>query len=106
MTGEYFVSCKMDGMETFTCPQQNMSALISDQTKSVYSYPNPTSGKVRVAVEGSASSTHELRVLNAMGVVIENVTFTGNSTSIDLSAYKHGSYILTVDGKVTRVIKN
>ncbi len=106
LTGEYFVSCKMDGMETFTCPQQNMSALISDQTKSVYSYPNPTSGKVRVAVEGSASSTHELRVLNAMGVVIENVTFTGNSTSIDLSAYKHGSYILTVDGKVTRVIKN
>lgn len=106
LTGEYFVSCRMNGVATFTCPQQDMNTLISDEPVSVKVYPNPTAGQVSISVTGSTSFTHTLRVTNTAGVVLEERTFNGETTTVDMSRYQHGSYIVSVDGTVLQVIRN
>lgn len=106
LTGEYFVSCKMNGVSTFTCPQQDMNTLISDEPVSVKMYPNPTAGEVSVTITNATSVNHTLRVTNTAGVVLEDRAFEGNTTTIDMSRYQRGSYIVSIDGNVVRVIRN
>ncbi|MBP5189884.1 MAG: T9SS type A sorting domain-containing protein [Bacteroidales bacterium] len=105
LTGEYFVSCRMNGVETYTCPQQDMNTLVSDDAVSVKAYPNPTAGTISINVSNSDKFNHTLRVSNTAGVVIEERTFNGNSTTLDMSRYQHGSYIVSVDGAVQQVIR-
>lgn len=107
LTGEYFVGCKMDGVATFTCPQDDMGTLVRDNAEAkVSAYPNPTAGSVSISFEGATTVTHTLRILNAAGVEILSQEFVGNLTSVDLSGFQHGTYIVIVDDVVTRVIKN
>ena len=108
LTGEYFVRAKMNGVETFTCPQTDMTTLITDgdQTATVKAYPNPTTESVNVTINGSDINTHTLRVISTLGAEMENRTFEGSNTTIDMRAYQHGSYMVNVDGIVVRVIKN
>lgn len=106
LTGEYFVSCKMNGAETYTCPQQDMTTLISEPAVSVKSYPNPTTGNVTVSISNSPRHSHLLSVINEAGVVIENVTFEGDTTTIDLSQYTTGRYIVSVDGYAVKIVRN
>lgn len=106
LTGEYFVSCKKDGVPTFTCPQDDMNRLISTEKSKVTAFPNPTSAVVSVTIEGDANATHTLSILTPMGVEIRRGQFVGNITSIDMSGLQMGTYIVVIDGNVTRVIKN
>ena len=106
LTGEYFVSCKMNGVDTYTCPQQDMNTLVSDEPVSVKAYPNPTAGQVSISVSNSKEFNHTLRVTNTAGVVLENRTFVGDTTTMDMSRFQHGNYIVTVDGSVVQVIRN
>lgn len=106
LTGEYFVSCKMNGMQTFTCPQDDMDNLLnSNRTAKVSAYPNPTEGAVSVSIENSTLSTHTLRLMNTTGAEILCRQFIGNTTTIDMSQLEHGTYVVIVDGSVTRIIK-
>ena len=107
LTGEYFVSAKMNGVDTYTCPQTDMETLISDdQQVTVSAYPNPTRENVNITIEGSDASTHAIRVINTMGVEMLHGTFEGNSVTIDMQSYPRGNYMVTVDGIVVRVIRN
>ena len=108
LTGEYFVRAKMNGVETFTCPQTDMATLISDedQAVTVNAYPNPTTESVNVTINGSDVNTHTLRVISTLGAEMESRTFEGQNTTIDMRAYQHGSYMVNVDGIVVRVIRN
>lgn len=107
LTGEYFVSAKMNGMDTYTCPQTDMETLISDdQQVTVSAYPNPTRENVNITIEGSDASTHAIRVINTTGVEMLHGTFEGNSVTIDMQSYPRGNYMVTVDGLVVRVIRN
>ena len=106
LTGEYFVSCKMNGVDTYTCPQLDMNTLVSDQPVSVKAYPNPTPGQVSINVTNSNAATHTLRVTNIAGVVLETSTFSGDTVTVDMSRYQHGTYIVSVDGAVVQVVRN
>ena len=96
----------MNGMDTYTCPQQDVSTLISDQPVSVKAYPNPTAGQVSITVSNSKELNHTLRVTNTAGIVLETRTVVGDTATVDMSRYQHGSYIVTVDGAVVQVIRN
>ena len=91
-----------------TCPQTDVNTLINDgeQGVKVSIWPNPTTKNVSVAVSGSNEITHTLRVINTVGVVMESRTFDGMSTSIDMSGYQRGNYMVSVDGVVVRVVRN
>ena len=106
LTGEYFVSAKMNGVETYTCPQSDMGTLITDGNITLTAYPNPTASVVTLTLDGSRRASHEVRVLTTTGIELERLTFDGESLRMDLSAYPRGSYIVSVDGMAVRVIRN
>lgn len=108
LQGEFFVKAKYNGVETFTCPQADLETLITDTDveADVDVYPNPTRENVTVRVNNSRLSVHALRVLTTVGVEMENRTFEGESTTIDMSGYQSGTYIVSVDGMIVRIIKN
>ncbi len=108
LQGEFFVKAKFNGVETYTCPQTDMETLYTDdeQTVSVKAYPNPTTDGITVTVNGSTEWIHTLRVLSTVGVVMENRTFEGVTTSVDMRSYPNGTYMVIVDGVVVRVVRN
>ena len=106
LTGEYFVSAKMNGVETYTCPQSDMGTLITDGNITLTAYPNPTASVVTLTLDGSRRASHEVRVLTTTGIELERRSFEGDSLRMDLSAYPRGSYIVSVDGMAVRVIRN
>lgn len=107
LTGDYFVRAKMNDVLTYTCPQANLTDLISDETPAatVVAYPNPTTESVNITIEGSYDNIHTLRVISTLGVEMEYRTFEGNSTTVDMRSFQLGNYIVNVDGMVVRVIK-
>lgn len=108
LDGQFFVKAKMNGVETFTCPQTDVETLITDEDGNISMdvFPNPTTDRVTVTVNGSQQTTHTLRILNTLGVELESGTFEGDITTIDFSRYQRGSYMVSVDGTVVRVIRN
>ena len=107
LTGEYFVSAKMNGVDTYTCPQTDVTTLVSDdQPVTVNAYPNPTTENVSITIEGSDVFTHTLSVISTMGVEMLRGTFEGTSVTVDMQSYPRGNYMVTVDGMVVRVIRN
>jgi hypothetical protein len=108
LEGEFFVKAKYNGVETFTCPQTDVETLITDEDGDISMdvFPNPTTDRVTVTVNGSQQTTHTLRILNTLGVELESGTFEGDITTIDFSRYQRGSYMVSVDGTVVRVIRN
>lgn len=106
LTGEYFVHVKMNGVDTYTCPQSDLQTLIADTpAASVSIYPNPTSDYATIQINGSTEFTHVLQVMNTLGLEMEHRTFEGENTIVDLRGYQGGSYIISVDGLPVRVIK-
>ncbi|MBQ5566212.1 MAG: T9SS type A sorting domain-containing protein, partial [Clostridia bacterium] len=107
LTGEYFVSAKMNGVSTYTCPQTDVKTLYGAPKKvaKVRVSPNPIENNATVSIEDTENLEHSLRIINVMGNVIEVRTFNGNSTSIDMGAYPTGSYMINVDGIGVKVIR-
>ena len=107
LTGEYFVRAKMNGVETYTCPQTDMNTLVTEtrQKVAINVWPNPTSESVNVNISNE-NPTHILRILNTVGLEMEHRTFDGENTRVDMSDYPRGSYMLSIDGIVVRVIRN
>ena len=107
LTGEYFVRAKMNGVETYTCPQTDMNTLVTEtrQKVAINVWPNPTTESVNVNIS-TENPTHILRILNTVGLEMEHRTFDGESTRVDMSNYPRGSYMLSIDGIVVRVIRN
>lgn len=107
LTGQYRVVAKMNGMPVISCPQDDVATLIADEATpaTVSLFPNPTTDRANISITNSRSYIHTLRVLSIMGVEMENTTFSGNNYQLDLSGYANGSYTVSVDGIVVRVIK-
>ncbi|MBO4607722.1 MAG: T9SS type A sorting domain-containing protein [Prevotella sp.] len=103
---EFTVRCKFNGQETFICPQTDMQTLVSDDPTTVTVFPNPTTGDVTIRIDNAVTIEHSIVLLNMMGVQMEQRTFSGSSVNLDLSGYQRGSYIVSVDGIVVRVIRN
>ena len=105
----YYVTALMNGQATTTCEQDDMNTLLHNDGQqaqtTVSAYPNPTTQAVNVTIANSNASVHTVRVMNVMGVTVENTTFDGDSTTIDMSNMANGSYTVSVDGIVVRVIK-
>ncbi len=109
LTGEYFVKANMNGEPTYTCGQSDMETLYGAgqqaQTPVVRAYPNPVVNTTTVAIENSLEWNHNLRIVNLMGVEVMNTTFEGNETSVEMSGYPQGNYMISVDGIVVKVMK-
>ncbi len=107
LTGEYRVVAKMNGVALASCPQEDVTTLIADEAApaKVSVYPNPAANQANITVSNSRNTTHTLRVMSIMGIEMVNTTFDGDNCQLDLSSYANGSYTVSVDGIVVRVIK-
>ena len=105
---EYFVKAKMNGVQIYTCGQTDMETLYVAEAKSlaiVKVYPNPVSDVATVSISDSENSTHELRIVNINGIEMFRTTFDGDETVADMNSYAPGTYMVSVDGIVVKVIK-
>ena len=110
LTGEYFAKVKMNGVETFTCPQVDVETLYGQSDAAakqakVSVYPNPVVTTATVTIEDSDTFDHVLRVVNGNGWQVEQREFEGMETTIDLTGCTVGHYMISVDGVVVKVIK-
>ncbi|MBR3648516.1 MAG: hypothetical protein IKN59_09070 [Paludibacteraceae bacterium] len=109
LTGEYFVRVRMDGVETFTCPQTDVETLYDPANRpaaaKVSVHPNPVQTTATVTIEDSQTEDHTLRIVSMNGWEVENRSFDGNTTTIDMSGCQVGNYMISVDGIVVKVIK-
>lgn len=107
LTGEYRVMAKMNGVATTSCPQDDVTTLIADEAAptTVGVYPNPTADRANITITNSRNATHSLRVMSIMGVEMVNTTFNGDTYQLELGNLANGSYTVSVDGIVVRVIK-
>ncbi len=108
LTGEYFVKAKMNGVDTYTCPQTDVETLYDGGKHNktvVRAYPSPAIDRVEVSIENSDVLTHMMTIVNMMGSEIEKRMFNGNKTTLDVSGYQSGNYMISVDGNVVKVIK-
>ena len=107
LSGEYFISAKMNGVSTYTCPQSDVKTLYSAKKTvgQVRVAPNPVVSTAEVIVEGSDEGEHSLRIVNMAGNDVATQTFRGKVTTVDMSGLQMGSYMISVDGTVVKVIK-
>jgi hypothetical protein len=105
LSGEYFIHAKMNGIDTYTCPQEDLSLYADGKRAKVRAYPNPVQSTTTVTIENSYRFEHDMRIVNLMGNEVLNTTFEGNTTTVEMDAFPHGSYIISVDGVVVNVMK-
>ena len=108
LTGQYRVVAKMNGMPVASCAQDDVETLLADMQEepaTVNVYPNPAADFASISIDNTRAASHTLRVMSIMGVEMVNTTFNGNSYRLDLSGFAKGSYTVSVDGIVVRVIK-
>lgn len=107
LTGTYHATFTMNGVARVTCEQDDVNTLISQEPVStkLTAYPNPTIDRVTLHLDNAVASTHTLRVMSVLGVTIVDTTFEGDTIDVDLSSFLNGSYTVSVDGMVVRVIK-
>lgn len=82
-----------------------------DVNFSLYAYPNPTTGKIRVHVSGEIHKQYNIAVMNVLGASMltkENVS-SYDEAEVDLSALPKGIYLIEVSDKagksVRRIVK-
>ena len=109
LTGEYFVSAKMNGEPTYTCGQADMETLYGEgqqaQAPVVRAYPNPVVNTTTVTIENSDAAEHTLRIVNLMGAEVLSATFEGTETKVEMGTFVQGNYMISVDGVTVKVLK-
>lgn len=68
-------------------------------------YPNPVSSSSTIVLRGFDASNHLLRVFNEFGVEVMSQEFSGSELKADFGRLSQGSYMVTVDGVSTKVVK-
>ena len=108
LSGEYFIKAKMNGVDTYTCPQTDVETLYGNDAPAeviLRVSPNPVVTTTNLTVEGSDKFDHNMRIVNVNGWEVYNDTFEGAETTVDMSTYPQGNYMILVDGVVINVIK-
>ena len=109
LTGEYFVSAKMNGEPTYTCGQADMETLYGEDNEQakivVKAFPNPVVNTTTVTIENSDAAEHTLRIVNLMGAEVLSTTFEGTETKVEMGTFVQGNYMISVDGVTVKVLK-
>lgn len=108
LTGTYHATLTMNGVSQVTCEQTDVTTLVSEDAAApatVNVYPNPVADRVTVSIENASHYNHTLQVMNVLGMTLVNTVFDGDETTIDFSGFGVGTYTISVDGMVVRVIK-
>ncbi len=60
-------------------------------------FPNPTSGKLTIRIEGISSQPQKIEIRNSLGTVIKTLDFNGSSEyDVDFDGQKAGIYLISI----------
>jgi len=100
-TGDYWVSVESNGCfssDTITVTLLDCSAILDLDGHEIRVYPNPTSDFVTI-IDLPVNS--DLYIYDTRGALIKSITAVGGTFTLDLSTYKDGNYILSVQNEGT-----
>jgi hypothetical protein len=86
---------------TFNSPSLSVA---HEQADSFSVFPNPTSGEIQLSLHESMTGK-AYSIFDATGGLVISSRFTDTNARIDLSALSEGVYVLMVDGRAKRVVK-
>ncbi len=103
LTGYYNVKVNEGtATESTSCAK---SDFITSEERIVMAMPNPVMNKTTVKIHGFDEGEHVMRIVNAYGVEVLNTTFGGSTTEVDMAGLPQGTYMISVDGETTKVVK-
>jgi hypothetical protein len=73
-----------------------------NNSSSIKLYPNPTNNKIYIKLENGIEITPELKLYSIEGRLLKQT----RNTEIDLSGYSQGTYFLSVDGEMVKIVRN
>jgi len=82
--------------------QETFEETVGEQK--VIIYPNPTQGELTVEIQGNTENAEtNIYLYSLSGTLLTRKNSTGSTTTLDLSAYPAGTYVLKVmlNGKVS-----
>jgi PKD repeat protein len=100
--GKYCVTMTAKNVAGCECSTTKCVALTTDissaesMNNAVSVYPNPNSGIFNVTLAGEISSDMTVNVYNTLGELVRTVVADANTTSIDLSEFASGVYVVKV----------
>lgn len=105
LDGVYYAIVNM-GMPTEerTCDSPLFKAGKNDD-KRIMAYPNPVQDHVTLRIDNFTDETHTMKVVNAMGNVLETQEFDGDVLDFNMDGYIPGIYTITIDELQIKVIK-
>ncbi|GHT19214.1 hypothetical protein AGMMS4957_02980 [Bacteroidia bacterium] len=101
-TSEYSVRLTTsDGQSLLSCPMR----LQAVNTTALRSYPNPTTGIVTVE-DATIQANTKIDIYNINGQLVKRCAATQNRTTLDISSLPRGTYIVRVNNRQGKIIKN
>ncbi|MBK6341833.1 MAG: T9SS type A sorting domain-containing protein [Flavobacteriales bacterium] len=100
--------CALSASEVAALCDVSTAVAATDPRPSLSIYPNPTKGTVTITGEFSSAAANAVEVIDAQGrlvPVIANMGRTNRTFTLDLGEAPNGLYMLRVDGRVNRVVK-
>ena len=91
----------VDGDELYTCPKtfnDNKSIMLRI-------YPNPVVNMVNIELTNDVGEAHKFSIVDNKGLKVHQGEFLGSHTSVDMSSYETGYYIVVVDNLKANVVK-
>lgn len=106
--GTYAVAVTLNGCtDTSNCHLILSTGISSANENALHIYPNPAHDVLYITTNAIAGT---IELMDLAGKVVYSKTFTGTSTTLDLSTFASGAYMLNVytgEGKITsRVFKD
>ncbi len=95
-----FTLTNTSGQHTVYAAFEHNVSINEGEDRTIAVYPNPTNGIVTVVLPESATIT----LYSAMGQIIKSIKAEG-TVQIDMSRYVRGVYMLKVENKVLKIVK-
>lgn len=106
VSGNYAVQVSLGGcVDTSACYYVEAGAFIEESGlgSSVYLYPNPTNGEVRIQTE--LEGDYLIRIFNLSGQLVQTIQATNSTTELSLAKLEDGMYLIEISNENGRAVE-
>jgi hypothetical protein len=100
------VNCNL--VNFFDVPPPDPQILTIAEPKSdfgIFVFPNPSNGKFNLTSKSKNGKNYSVAIYNVMGKLIKQFEWNGDNTTIDISSYQSGIYLMKISNSKEFEIK-